>query len=365
MTIKKPDYVFLGLLGAILAFGLVMLVSATGPSAWSRFQDAYWYVKHQLLVGLLPGAVLFFFFYKIDYRVWRRQPLAMLGVSLVLLLLVFIPGLAADWGTSKSWIHIGGYSLQPVEIAKLTFLFFLAAALERRAERKDEIPGGLATLAVAFVLMATLIMLQPDLGNLVVIGGIALIVYFISGAAWSHIAALLAAGAVGLFVMVKAAPYRLNRFMIFLNPDQDPKGVGYHINQAFLAIGSGGWFGLGLGHSRQKYLYLPEVAGDSIFAVAAEELGFIMTLGLLALFAFFIWRGMKIALGAPDVFGRLLATGIIAWIFMQFVFNIGSMVGLLPITGLTLPFVSYGGTSMMVLLGAMGIMANISKNSGR
>jgi cell division protein FtsW len=205
-------------------------------------------------------------------------------------------------------------------------------------------------------------MLQPDLGSLLVIGSIAFTAYFVAGANWSHIAALLALGGAGLFVIVKSAPYRAARLMTFLHPELDPLGRGYHINQAFLAIGSGGLFGLGLGHSRQKYAALPEVAGDSIFAVMAEELGFILTLGVLALYCVFLWKCLDISRRAPDAFGRFVAAGIGGWIFSQTMFNVGSMVGILPITGLPMPFVSYGGTALAVLLAAMGLMANISSH---
>jgi cell division protein FtsW len=344
--------------------GLIMLTSATGPVAYQKFNDAYWYVRHQALYGLLPGLLLFFAMSRIDYRTWRNLAFPMLLVSVVLLLLVFIPGLGADWGTSKSWISVAGFSLQPAELVKLTFLFYLAAWLEARGEHGvRDVSTGLVPFLTSFGIVALLIMLQPDLGSLLVIASIAFIVYFLAGAPSLHLAGLSAAGLLGLWIAIKAAPYRAARFMTFLHPELDPQGVGYHINQAYLAIGSGGFFGVGLGHSRQKYLYLPEVAGDSIFAVIAEELGFVLTLALLALFAALIWRGIAIARSAPDAYGRLVASGIVGWIFSQTLFNLGSMVGLFPLTGLPLPFVSYGGTALMTLLAAMGVMVNISRRS--
>lgn len=361
MRVRKPDYVFLFLLGAVVVLGLVMLTSATGPVAYQKFKDSYWYVRHQALYGLLPGTVLFFIMAKIDYRLWRSLALPLLGVSILLLLLVFVPGLGAEWGTSKSWIAIGGYSMQPAELVKLTFLLYLAAWLEGRGEHGvADVSTGLVPFLSALGIIAFLIMMQPDLGSLLVIASIAFIVYFLAGAPWLHIIGLALAGLGALSLLIKAAPYRAARFMTFLHPEFDPQGVGYHINQAFLAIGSGGFFGLGLGHSRQKYLYLPEVAGDSIFAVMAEELGFVVVLAVLALLVAFMWRGLRIARYAPDAYGRFVATGIVGWVFVQTVFNIGSMVGLLPLTGLPLPFMSYGGTALMTLLAAMGLMTNIS-----
>ncbi|HSD12208.1 MAG TPA: putative lipid II flippase FtsW [Patescibacteria group bacterium] len=361
---KRPDHVFLLLLGALLAFGFVMLTSSSGPLAYQRFDDPYWFVKHQLLSGFLPGAVLFVVLANVDYRRWRALAPYLLGSSVVLLLLVFLPGLAADWGTSKSWINIAGFSFQPVELVKLLFLLYLAALLERRGEDGvGDLRTGLVPFLTALGAIALLLMLQPDLGSLLVIAAIAFVAYFVAGAPWLHISGILVAGAGALVLLVKSAPYRAARLMTFLHPELDPQGVGYHINQAFLAIGSGGWFGLGLGHSRQKYLYLPEVAGDSVFAVIAEELGFIFVLAVLVLIAAFIMRMVRISREAPDAFGRYAAIGIAAWVFSQTLFNIGSMVGIMPITGLPLPFVSYGGSSLAVLLGAMGIMANISAHA--
>ncbi len=364
MRSKNPDYVFLGLAGALLLLGFVLLTSASGPVAIQKFGDAYWYVKHQALFGLLPGALLFYAGYRIDYRFWRTHAGWLFAASLLLLLLALIPGVSGDWSASRSWIHVGGFSLQPVELVKLTLVIFLAAWFEAAGDRGIAVPAaGLLPFLAATGAAALLIVLQPDLGSLMVVAAAALTVYFAAGAPWLHLAGLGGAGGAALWLLVKTAPYRTARLMTFLHPELDPQGIGYHINQAFLAIGSGGWIGLGLGHSRQKYLYLPEVVGDSIFAVAAEELGFVVTLAILALFAVFFWRMIRIAADAPDDFGRLTAAGIAGWIFFQTMFNIGSMVGIMPITGLPLPFVSYGGTALMVLLGAVGVLANISSHA--
>jgi cell division protein FtsW len=364
MRAGRTDITFLILLGSVLVLGLVMLTSASGPVAYQHFGDSFWYLKHQVLYGLLPGAVLFLILSRVDYRFWRTMALQMLVASVVLLLLVFVPGLGADWGTSHSWIHIFGFSLQPAEIVKLTFLIYLAALLEGKGEEGvRDLSAGLVPFLSALGIIAALIMLQPDLGSLMVIAAIAVSVYFIAGAPWTYLIGMSGAGAVALFLLIKSAPYRAARLMTFLHPELDPQGVGYHINQAFLAIGSGGLFGVGLGHSRQKYLYLPEVVGDSIFAVMAEEFGFILMLAVLALLLAFILRGLRIAKEAPDPFGRYVASGIVAWVFFQTLFNIGSMVGIMPITGLPMPFVSYGGTALMVLLASMGVMVNIAKQS--
>ena len=361
---RRADAMFIGLLAAIITVGLAVLTSASGPTGFQKFNDSWWFLKHQVLFGLLPGLAAFIIASRIDYRRWRELAPQFLIASVVLLILVFIPGLGAEWGTSRSWLQIGGWSVQPAEIVKLTFLCYVAAWME---SHQDEILHGsfqgVAPFLLSCSVVAILIMLQPDLGSLLVIGATAFTVYFVAGARWTHIATLATASVLVVAALIKTAPYRAARFMTFLHPEFDPQGVGYHINQAFLAIGSGGWFGLGLGHSQQKLRFLPEVAGDSIFAILAEELGFLLTLAVMALFLAFLWKCADIARRAPDAYGRFLAAGIAGWVFSQMFFNIGSMVGLLPLTGLPMPFVSYGGTALVVLLGAMGVMANISSQA--
>ncbi len=361
-TNAQPDRKFLITLGILIALGLVMLTSASGPIAYQKFGDAYWYVKHQLVYGLIPGGILFFIAYNIDYRAWKRVARPFFVVSLLMLLLVFVPGIGADWGTSRSWIGLGGFSLQPAEVVKFTLVIYLAAWLETRGpdDLKDLYQGLLPFLAIVGA-VAVLILMQPDLGSLSIIAATAFILLFLAGAPWVHLAGLSAAGVLALWLLVKSAPYRAARLMTFLHPELDPQGIGYHINQAFLAIGSGGLFGLGLGHSRQKFMYLPEVVGDSIFAVMAEELGFVMGLVVLGVMAYFIMRLVRIARGCSDTFGRLFVAGVAGWLFSQMLLNVGSMIGLFPMTGVPLPFVSYGGTALMVLLASMGVIGNISR----
>ncbi len=345
----------------LATFGLAMLSSASGPSAYARFGDAFWFVRHQLLFGFLPGLAALFLLSQVDYRRYRAWAMPILLVTVVLLIAVFIPGLSADWGTSRSWIRVLGFSLQPAEIVKVTFLIYLAAWLEARGDAgARDLHAGLLPFLMLLGVIGLLVMLQPDLGTFSVIVMVSLVTYFLGGASLRHLAALSAAGFGLILLLIKVAPYRAQRLTTFLHPELDPQGVGYHINQALLAIGSGGIFGLGFGRSRQKFSYLPEVAGDSIFAVMAEELGFLLTAGFLVLLLLFLWRGLTIADRAPDRFGKLLASGIVALVAVQAFVNIGSMLSLLPLTGITLPFVSYGGTSLVVLMGAMGILLNIS-----
>lgn len=356
------DRTLLVLLSGIVLFGLAMLASASWPLGFDKFHDGYYFLKHQVIFGLIPGIIGAVIAYRIPYSIYRRYASVMLLISIVLLILVFVPGLRADFGSAKSWITIGNFSIQPSEIVKLTFLIYLAAWMEKRS--KDDLQSvnaGLLPFMLILGVIMGLLILEPDTGSMAIIVAMSLAVYFVAGAPLRYFFIFGGLGA-GLFaLLIKISPYRANRFTTFLHPELDPQGIGYHINQALLAIGSGGIFGRGYGHSVQKFQYLPEVAGDSIFAVIGEELGLMLTLSFLILYVAFLWRGLTIAEHAPDAFGRYLATGIVAWIGIQAFVNIGAMVGILPITGVPLPFVSYGGTSLAACLTAAGILLNISK----
>ncbi len=359
------DFPLLLIVSAIILFGLIMLWSASAPSGYERFSDSYYFLKHQLIFGLIPGVAALLVFARVPYTFWQKHAWNLLILSIVLLVLVFIPGFSAGIGNAHSWISIGGvFSLQPSEVVKLTFLFYLAAWLGGRDERgvKDVHAGFIPFLSVLGTMML-LMVLQPDIGTMSIIAAMALVVYFSAGAPLAYVFGLIATGIGALTLLITTAPYRTARFTTFLHPELDPQGIGYHINQALLAIGSGGFFGVGYGHSRQKFQYLPEVAGDSIFAVIGEELGFIFSLLVIGAFLFLLWRLLDIAGRAPDKFGKYVVVGIAAWICFQAFVNIGSMVALMPITGVPLPFISYGGTSLAVSMAAIGVVLNISKFS--
>ncbi|OGG87081.1 cell division protein FtsW [Candidatus Kuenenbacteria bacterium RIFCSPHIGHO2_02_FULL_39_13] len=357
----QPDYTLIILFEVIVVFGLIMLSSATAVLGYDKFEDSYWYLKHQIMQGLLPGLFLFLVLSRVDYRLWKKFSAALLWFSLGLLVLVFVPGIGADYGKAKSWLNIGGFSLQPAEIVKLTFLMYLAAWLEKRKERVQTAAYGLIPFLVYLGLVGGLIILQPDIGTLFIIILISLVVFYMAGARYKHLFYIMLAGAAGFVVLIKAASYRLDRLTSFLHPSVDPQGIGYHINQALLAVGSGGWFGLGLGHSEQKFQYLPEVAGDSIFAVIAEELGFVLILAVIVVFLWLFTRIMKVAKNAPDMYGNLIAVAVATWIVGQFFVNVAAMLRLMPLTGVPLPLISYGGTAMMTAMAGIGIVVNISR----
>ncbi len=362
--VEPIDRRFLWLVSGLTLFGLLILLSASGPLGLSRFNDTWFFFKQQLTKGIIPGIFLFYIISRIDYRKFRPLAVPALIASIVLLILVYIPGVGLRFGGAGRWVDLGIISFQPSEFVKVTFLIYVAAWLAARHQNKARtLEEGLLPFLAALGLVMGLLILQPNTGSMAVITGSALLMYFVAGApiAWFVILGLGGLGLIAL--LIKLTPYRAARFMTFMHPELDPQGIGYHINQAFLAVGSGGLFGLGYGHSRQKYMYLPEVAGDSVFAVMAEELGFFLVLVFLAAMAFLVDRCLFIARNSADDFGRFLATGIGCWIAVQTVLNVSSMIGLMPMTGVTLPFVSYGSSAVIGLAVGLGIVASVSRQA--
>lgn len=344
----------------LLAVGLIMVYSASAVWAEYKFNDSFFFAKRQLLFAGV-GIIAMFFIMNVDYWTWKTWAKVLLLICFVLLLLVLIPGIGNERNGSRSWIGVGAFSIQPSEFMKLAMIAFLAKFLSERQKKITSFKYGLApSLALVFSAFA-LIMLQPDLGTGTVMVGTCLVMIFIAGARISHFVGLGLIGVAGFVGLVLSAPYRIKRITSFLDPWQDPLGTGFQIIQSLYAIGPGGLFGLGLGQSRQKFFYLPEPQTDFIFAILAEELGFIGGSLVLLLFSLLLWRGIRIALGAPDLYGSLLAVGIIAMIAIQVMINIGVVTGLMPVTGITLPFLSYGGSSLTLMLMAIGVLLNISR----
>jgi cell division protein FtsW len=361
---KSVDKTLLSIVLVLLAFGLIMIASAGVIYSETRFADEYYFFKHQLFFGVFPGLLVLYIFSKIDYHFWRKVSVPLFFVSVIFLVLVFVPGIGSRIYGASRWIQLGPFSFQPSEMAKLSIIIYLAAWLESRGTHriKDMFEGLLPFLGI-MGFIGFLIMKQPDTGTLGIIMLTSLSIFFVSGASVQHIFSLGLIGTLALWILIKIEPYRFDRISTFLDPGVDPQGIGYQINQALLAIGSGGLWGVGLGHSRQKFNYLPEPVGDSIFAIIGEELGLIGASLLVILIVLLALRGIKIAKNSPDMFGRLLATGIIMWIVLQAFINISANVALVPLTGVPLPFISYGGTSLVFLMSAVGILLNISKHS--
>lgn len=367
------DKYLLGVILVLLVFGLVSLSSATSVVAYTKLKDAYFYSKQQLY-GLGLGVAAFWFFSKVDYHVWRKYAFGFLVSSIILLTLVFIPGIGGEFGTSRSWINVFGHSLQPSELVKLSLLLYLAAWLESKKEDLHKTGKGTGTFIFVMGIVAVLMLLQPDIGTLTIIGLTSLIVFLVGGGKKRYILSFISVGLIGLAMIIslksvsgKASGkgnYILDRFTCVTSlQSQVEAGKCYQINQSLIAVGSGGIFGLGLGNSRQKFGYLPEVSGDSIFAIIAEETGFIFSVLLVLLYVFLFYRSYQIALKAPDNYGRNMAIGIGFWISVQAFINIAGIINLIPMTGVPLPFVSYGGTAILAVMTACGILVNISRQT--
>lgn len=347
----------------LVGIGLLTIASAGIFYAETRFSGEYFFLKRQAL-GVGVGLVALLVLQSIDYRIWKRLALPLFIVTLAGLGAVLIPGVGEQVYGASRWIRFGPFSFQPSEMAKLSFIFYLAAWFSREGRKPiGDVFEDLVPFLVVLGIVAFLILKQPDTGTFGLIFLIALSMYFVAGARVSHLFGLFLAGLGAFALLVKTAPYRLQRLLVFMNPDFDPQGAGYQIKQALIAIGSGGLFGVGLGYSRQKFNYLPEPVTDSIFAIFSEEWGFIGAAVLISLFLFLVWQGFRIAQNAPDAFGRLVATGIVSWIAFQTFINIAAVTALIPLTGIPLPFVSYGGTSLAFILAGIGVLMRIGKQS--
>lgn len=343
--------------GGLVVGGLMILSSASVVLSQQRLGNPYGFLKHQLVFGVLIGLVAGFIAYKVPYQKLQKLSFFLLVVALVALAIVLMPYAQHRSGGAGRWLDFGWSTFQPSELAKLFFLIYFAAFLTKKNPPKHQF----AIVVIILVLVSALLILQPDLSTLGIIVLSCGVLYFLSGAKMSYLLGILISGGMALTLAVRLKPYRWQRFLSYLNPDIDVVGKSYQINQALLALGSGGIWGVGLGHSRQKFNYLPEPMGDSIFAILGEEMGFIGTIIFLFLFLFLFIRAFKIAKNADTDFGRLLAFGIGFWLFLQAFVNIAATCGLLPVAGIPLPFVSYGGSSMVVSLVAVGILLNISK----
>lgn len=352
---QTMDLPLFAAVGVLVIFGLIMVYDASVVQGLRDFKDSYYYIRQQLIwVGL--GIFSLIFFSGFNYKKFKSLAPTLLLFSFLLLLAVFIPGLGVSGGGAHRWLKIGMMTLQPAEIIKLTGVIFLASIFEKRVR---VLPFILLTVSVIFITA----LLQRDLGSSIVFLAIATALYISSGGRLWHFLLALPAALLGLAGLIITSPYRSKRILAFLDPFSDPQGYTYHISQVLIALGSGGLFGLGLGHSRQKFEYIPEVTTDSIFGIVGEELGFVGASLLLGLFLILILRGIKISQNCPDKFGKILALGITFWLGIQVVINISSMTALLPLTGVPLPFISYGGSALVANLTAVGILLNISKQN--
>ena len=359
----SPDYVLLGTTLFLVFFGLIVLSSASLVLSQNRYGNTFYYLVHQLIFGALPGIILMSVASVVSYTIWRRLAPVLMLVSIGTLVLVLIPNVGIEIGGAKRWLNLGITTFQPSELAKLSLILYLAAWFDKKQHSIGDLVSGYIPSLIIVGLFVGLIYLQPDLGTLIIISLIAASMFFVAGTKLRHLATTAVLAFTALYLAIRAAPYRVARLVTFLDPSYDPQGIGYHVNQALLAVGSGGLLGYGFNRSLQKYNYLPEPMTDSVFAIMAEEMGFIRTALIVAAFAVLIYSGFKVAQNAPDDFSRLLAVGITSWIGIQTFINIGALIGILPLTGIPLPFLSYGSSNLIVTLLGIGILLNISKHA--
>lgn len=347
-------------LGFLVIFGLLALASASSNLGETKFNDSFYYLKHQIFSGLALGLLGFAVTYHLYYRRYQKIAWVMLLVSLALAALVFTPlGLKA--GGAERWVKVGPVTFQPSEFLKLTVILYFAAWLAGQTDRSRSFLKGFLPFFIVLGVVAGLLLKQPTTTTVVIIGVTALVLYFVSGAKLSYVAGVGVLSVLVLAFAIFVTPYRFQRIASFLDPNSNPLGAGYHINQAQMAIGAGKLFGVGYGKSTTKINYLPEPIGDSIFAVIGEEFGFIGAAGLIGVFMLLVLRILLLARKTKDRFGKLILVGFGALIGLQVFINIGAISGLLPLTGVPLPFISYGGTALAVFMTMGGIVANISR----
>ncbi len=349
---KSVDRNLLILIFSFVALGLISVADVSIPQALNMTGDRFFFLKQQAVWSVI-GLIVLVTASKIHYSFWEKIATPFFGISILLLLVVLLPSLGFSALGARRWIPLGFFSVQPSEIIKLSLCIYLAKVASKNMK--------LLSYFVPFVLVASLVMLQPDLGTTMVIAFIGLSQIFVSGVNLLYFGGALITGAVTVLGLILLSPYRKDRLLTFFEVTRDPFGKSYHIRQILLALGSGGIFGVGLGASRQKYLFLPEASTDSIFAVIAEELGLVGAMVIIGLFAYFVFKGMKIAVRAPDKFSQVLSVGITVWVGSQAFLNIASMVALTPLTGIPLPFFSYGGSSLVMILAACGILLSVSR----
>jgi cell division protein FtsW len=357
-----PDMWLLATVVVLVSIGVVMVYSASAIVAAERFDDPYAFLKKQLVWAALGGAGLWLAL-RMDYRKLERWAVPLLVLAGLLLVLVLVPPLGQSINGTRRWIRIAGLSFQPAELAKMALVVFLAAFIARRPEQLGDVRHGLAPPLIIAGAFAALVFGQPDMGNAVTLLALTFALLYLGGCRAKHLGLLLASAVPLLVVGIALAPYRLRRVTAFLDPWDDPRGSGFQIIQSWLALGGGGLLGRGIGDSRQKLFYLPEAHTDFIFAIIGEELGFVGALAVLSLFVVLVWRGVRIGIRTPEPFGAYLALGITVLLATQTIVNLGVVTGLLPTKGLPLPFISFGGSALVLTMVSTGILLNISQHA--
>lgn len=359
----SPDSFLLAITVILVLGGLAILASASSDLGSIKFGDSYYYLKHQLIYGLSIGVIGFLIGYFLSYQNWKKVSMILLIINLALLVLVFTK-LGVTSGGASRWLELGPIRFQPAELLKLSFIIYLSAWFSGRASRATSFWNGYFPFLIICGITAGLLIFQPATSTVLILlaGGGA--IYFLSGAKWKYILATGLICLVGFGSLIILTPYRFNRIMGFLDKSKDTQGTNFQVNQAMIAIGSGGLFGMGYGKSTAKVSYLPAAVDDSIFAVVGQELGFVGAGVLVTLFGMLVFRLFYLANKTRDKFGKLILVGFATIIAFQSIVNMGAISGLLPLTGVPLPFVSYGGTALAIFVTMTGISLNISKYTG-
>lgn len=361
---KRVDFVLGGSTLLLSLFGIVTLAGVSAPFALKNFGSSGAYFSHQFFYAILPGILLCGVCIFFPLEKLRRISSFLVLICFVALLLVFIPPFGVRLGGAARWLALGPFSFQPSEFLKLTFILYLAALLTTKSATKTIVQKRRVFIFLfATGLLGLVLVLQPDISTLGIIVASGFMMYFVAKTPLWHSFALVGIAAAVLVVLVKLAPYRMQRVLVFFDPSTDPMGIGYQVKQALIAVGSGGMFGQGLGMSVNQVRLLPAAISDAIFAAAAQEMGFVGAMFLLSIFFVFVWRGIYIAKRAQDEFMQLAAVGITSWIGLQAFVNMGAMMGLVPLTGIPLPFMSYGGSHVIAELAGVGVLLNISRHT--
>lgn len=354
------DYLLLVAIAMLLIAGMLAVYSSSFAVGYHEFGDTNHYVARQAVFALV-GVAAMVFFMRMDYRRLRRLSVPMLALALLGLIAVLMPGIGSERNGAHRWIEAGPISVQPSEFAKLAVIVYISAWLASRGSQISRFSIGLVPFVLIMGIIGGLIVAEPDMGTTVIIVLTASTLFFVAGAPLTHLGLLLGVGASISYLVINQRDYQIDRLVSFVDPAADPQGSGFHIIQLLIALGSGGPLGLGWSESRQKFFYVPGAHTDGVFAILGEELGFVGLMCVLALFAFFVYRALRVAMRTPDRFGMLLGIGIISWIALQALINIGGITRTIPLTGVPLPFLSYGGSALITTLAAVGILLSISR----
>lgn len=354
------DYLLLVAIAMLLIAGMLAVYSSSFAVGYHEFGDTNYYVARQAVFALI-GVAAMIFFMRMDYRHLRTLSVPILGLALLGLIAVLVPGIGTEHNGAQRWIDTGPFSIQPSEFAKLAVVIYISAWLASRGGQISRFNIGFVPFVLIMGIIGGLIVAEPDMGTTIIIVLTASTLFFVAGAPLTHLGLLLGVGASISYLVINQRDYQIDRLVSFVDPTADPQGSGFHIIQLLIALGSGGPLGLGWSESRQKFFYVPGAHTDGVFAILGEELGFVGLMCILALFGFFVYRALRVALKTPDRFGMLLAIGIISWIAFQALINIGGITRTIPLTGVPLPFLSYGGSALITTMAAVGILLSISR----